>query len=216
MQRDRLDLLGKWARSASLVYDQSIGQVIAGLQVLVTEAADGVGAYYSEHDLAGKLILFLSERFGTDADEVKGNVEAFMIDRVATVFVPAVATDPLELPDISSSSSASNNQALVFTEIPVDLPEDVGDTGAEEQSAPFWLSISEKTGFRRLHRRGGCWYKSRVMEQIVDISEVQYNAACERCWKPGSADPPKVSEVLLSLSVSPSVHTDSESSSSSC
>ena len=216
VQRDRLDLLGKWAKSASLVYDQSIGQVIAGLQVLVTEAADGVGAYYSEHDMAGKITLFLSARFGADVEEVKGHVESFMIDRVAAVFMSAVETAPLELPAGSASSSAPNNQVLNLAEIPLVLPDDTGDADVEERAAPYWLSISEKTGFKRLHRRGGCWYTSRVIEQVWDLSEVHYNAACERCWKPGVADPPKISEVLLELTGSPSVHTDSESSSSSC
>lgn len=60
---------------------------------------------------------------------------------------------------------------------------------------PFWVSISGKRGFKRLHRRGGCWLDPTVdvmrWEPVEILIEGVADAKCKLCWKRAGTDVPK-------------------------
>ena len=76
-----------------------------------------------------------------------------------------------------------------------------------------WISVSRRTGFRRLHLRGGCWYRAENTEEVDELSNVFYHAACKRCW--GSQQEAEKFVVRLAQGEDSSVDTDDETSSSS-
>ncbi len=57
---------------------------------------------------------------------------------------------------------------------------------AETRSAPYWVSISRKTGFRRLHRQDGCGVRpSNVFssEEVWDIKPETADKKCLICFR---------------------------------
>ena len=81
-------------------------------------------------------------------------------------------------------------------------------------SSGYWVSISSRTGFRRLHRCGGCWYRAEETEMIDDPSSARFNARCGVCWKEGRQSTQKKLISDMKDDVDSSVGTDSETSSS--
>ena len=78
----------------------------------------------------------------------------------------------------------------------------------------FGVSVSERTGVRRLHIAGQRWYRAVKVEVLSDLAAASYNARCGVCWKAAVG-----AAAMKSLEVQPedtgsSVATDDESSSS--
>ena len=77
---------------------------------------------------------------------------------------------------------------------------------AGEAWTPFWISISERSRFRRIHRAGGCHIRQedcKCWEGVEELAPGVADAHCKLCWAP--AERVGLQEVLSS----------SESSSSS-
>ena len=89
-----------------------------------------------------------------------------------------------------------------------------GEEKKEEKLSPYWVSISERTSFRRLHRRGGCWFRAVRMEPVWELSGLAYNAQCGHCWRTGQEVKSKAG-TAKEIEEDPSVDTDDETSSSS-
>ena len=54
------------------------------------------------------------------------------------------------------------------------------------QEAPYWVSVSRKTGFRRLHRTGGCSIHPEAVhraEPIFSIDSQTADKKCQVCWR---------------------------------
>ena len=69
-----------------------------------------------------------------------------------------------------------------------------------------------KNHFRRLHRRGGCWYTAVAVEEVDDLATARYNAKCHVCWKTGKQHTSKKLLVDLQANVESSVASESDSS----
>ena len=91
-----------------------------------------------------------------------------------------VDLDHFEMPEISTSAS-SNYQASLIAAVPSE--HETKHVEPEVESLPFWVSVSRKSGFRRLRRRGGCWYRAEVEEGTSTMTEAPYDAYCARCFK---------------------------------
>ena len=87
-----------------------------------------------------------------------------------------------------------------------------GDQKDEEPltKRPYWISVSARSKFRRLHRTGGCWYTAGHMEYITHPKGHRYDASCDRCFPNAAADKLNFPEVA---GASSSVDTSDESSS---
>ena len=89
----------------------------------------------------------------------------------------------LDLLDHVDVDAAINNNNQV-----IDIPAASGEEEFQhaehaEKGLPFWVSVSRKSGFRRLHRRGGCWYRAEVEESFAVMAEARYDAYCSRCFQ---------------------------------
>ena len=82
-------------------------------------------------------------------------------------------------------------------------------------STPYWVSLTRKKGYRRLHRVGGCHCVAECFEEVPDIACAVFNFRCGHCWRSGE----KAKTVKISTRAAedsdPSVSTSSESSSTS-
>ena len=76
----------------------------------------------------------------------------------------------------------------------------------------FWVSISRKSKFRRVHRTGACWYVADVVEYSDTVAGIEFNAYCARCFdrEPGKNFEDDDDKDAMDSSVA----TDDESSSS--
>ena len=147
---------------------------------------------YNESDLRGRFEDFVSKRsmnIGTDT-----------IDDFFKKLDLAVTGHPFN----SLCSSPSSRQA-------VDVPAHTGavDTNRTDpntlelhdhvpkdlKTEPFWVSISGKRGFRRLHRTGGCWFSSASWEWAADLKDLEFDARCGHCWKEDAVTPMKLPDI---------------------
>ena len=88
-------------------------------------------------------------------------------------------------------------------------------------TSPFWVSLSRKSQFRRLHKRlGGCGQLQWTVASTEDVFEVTPGCAdayCKLCWPsrgPKASDPPGI-EKVQTCDVSGDTVSSSASSSSS-
>ena len=114
--------------------------------------------------------------------------------------------DLLESPEPAASSN-SNNQVSFIADSSIN-PDSSIDPDMKQM--PFWVSVSRKSGFRRLHRRGGCWYRAEVEENAMTMTEARYDAYCTRCFSKPDAGASAASQGEKS---DESIGTDDESSS---
>ena len=170
-------------------------------------------AEYTEIELHEKLSQFISDRFNLDFDTVACELGPVMFESVAAILFDSV------VPCRSSLPSSSSQVPLPFPDVAVGLSaakdeEKMMEKEKGEQLSPYWVSISERTSFRRLHRRGGCWFKAVRMEPVWDLTGLPCNAQCRHCW---SADRETKSkgDTTDKVEEDPSVATDEETSSSS-
>ena len=150
---------------------------------------------------------------GANATDVDGMIARF------TFTVPG---HPFHEPP---STSSSTNQVIavapgvgegrpVLNILPEERVVDVASAAAfaSSSSSPhaLWVSVARKTGFRRLHRSGGCWYTAAIVEYPSCEEEAHYDKRCERCWgpPPGSTVP-----AAIPLESDASVDSSDESSS---
>ena len=79
----------------------------------------------------------------------------------------------------------------------------------KEESAPYWVSISRKTGFRRLHKMGGCGIAPDSVFRSELVTVVNKNTAdkkCKLCWRQSA----EVVDSDSSSGSSSSTETDSD------
>ena len=65
--------------------------------------------------------------------------------------------------------------------VPVVVAEDEADV------APYWVSISRKTGFKRLHKTNGCGIRPESVhrsEPVFTIDSKVADKKCQLCWRP--------------------------------
>ena len=188
-----------------------MGSTITGLQEAVTNNAGVLGNYYHEDDLTDELVEFLGARCNLEHAEVVDAVKRITITDVARYF----------------GRGSNKYQVAVPTELQVDDPpeEILGRgssssktgkaTGGDQRSGPgkLWVSVSKRTGFRRLHITGGCWYRAGLTEVVDDVAKAAFNARCDVCWKRSPTNAKSLAEKLKD-DEDTSVETDDESSSS--
>ena len=113
-----------------------------------------------------------------------------------------------------TSASSSSSQVIDIIAPPAKKPKVThfakGPSSAG-QEGPLWMSISKRTGYRRLHRVGACWYRSERWQYLASAIGVTFDAKCRACFKEAEGDEKDADE-----DNEPSeIDTDEESSSSS-
>ena len=75
----------------------------------------------------------------------------------------------------------------------IPLPGSVGNDASDmeeeivrerkSRTAPYWISVSKRRGFRRIHRRNGCGFKAECEEDVYDLTSSLFHARCGHCWR---------------------------------
>ena len=55
----------------------------------------------------------------------------------------------------------------------------------KSRTAPYWISVSKRRGFRRIHRRNGCGFTAECEEDVYGLTSSIFHARCGHCWREG-------------------------------
>lgn len=81
-----------------------------------------------------------------------------------------------------------SDEETEFVQVPEEVPSKPPDVG-EVALAPFWISVSKKSKFQRLHRRGGCWVLPESCAEwrpLYRLEESVADSSCKLCWPPAA------------------------------
>ena len=87
----------------------------------------------------------------------------------------------------SNTSSAQNSTSEDVSEQAMLMVEDETDDALkvdDSTRSPYWISVSKKSGFRRMHLRDGCgvlWFRCKTVEHIWNLKEAKADAVCKDC-----------------------------------
>lgn len=183
IQREARNYLGRWGINGpqqSSDYVLTSRQIILDTQGLILSAIS-TGSTYDEEDLYDQLREWMYKR------DPLGDAEA-QVERLRILKV-GPRGHSLEQP-----WPYSTDYILVEADDnipPIPIPADAflvdQDRDAQDETAPFWASVGQRSGFRRLHRTGGCMVDRHSCKQWVSLTleegqQVKSDQACRRCW----------------------------------
>ena len=175
------DFLGRWAigRSGSNSYLLTSRQIVERIQVLVTKSLVTGDPQYNEDELLSEVKEFAESHHLVGHRVRRRHTVLPMKGRVATcVTLEEAESDHEELLEEQVESLKEN--ALAFGTV------DSGEQQSNDSRMSFFITVSRRTGFRRLHVVGYCHVQaSRCQETIVveNIQDATFNAMCMSCKK---------------------------------
>lgn len=176
------DNLGRWGvnQKNSNNYVLTARQVITNIQVKICEAISKGPNQYDEEELQDEYARYLEERAGYDkaeALEAALKMKDCYPDSGNTLAQEWPLTEQEFLDEAAIQASSDHPEHLLKK------MQSEEDGGLEQ---PFWVSIG-RTGFRRLHRLGGCHIRKEDCNhwQSLDWEAAERNKsdeACKLCW----------------------------------
>ena len=148
---------------------------------------------------------------GIEEQSSKYALAAMSFARFSSWFGAGSKTSGLDIPGEIQMKPDDAERTSAFT-LSASSSRQSEATAGQPTPGSLWISVSKRTGFRRLHLHGACWYRAEVTEQVTDHANIDYNAPCRVCWK-GEGDAEKVIDKLRRDEVT-SLDSDEESSSS--
>lgn len=177
VEKDRRDFLGRWqvSKHGSNDYVLTAKQVVHSVQQTIAKGLLEGNTAYEEIMLIRSMGDF-ADKCELDADTV---VEAHsLLIKCSDGSYSLVATFP------ALQHEVVTNQANVSVIVDQELI--VEDTANEPSQSRYWISISRRTGFRRLHLRHACgmlpWNCNQV-EDVWTLKDVKADAICKPCAK---------------------------------
>ena len=175
------DFLGRWAigRSGSNSYLLTSRQIVERIQVLVTQSLVTGNPQYNEDELLSEVKEFADSHHLVGHRVRRRHAVLPLRGRLATcVAFDDADSEHEELPE----EQVDNLKEAALT---------LGTVDAEEQQPrgdqiSYFISVSRRTGFRRLHVVGYCHVQaSKCQESIVveNIQDATFNAICISCKK---------------------------------
>ena len=181
IESERRAFVGRWKAGVEIdhnTYILTARQIVHGVQEEVLQAfCTGKPRSFLEVEIMGDLIQFAAER-GIDREEV---TRKHMIWR-RRLRVVALFQDYPMITDLTWGIGAMPDPGTREGTGAATLPGDDDNT----QEAPYWVSISRRAGFRRLHRTGGCSTKPESVhraEPVFVITAQTADKKCQLCWK---------------------------------
>ena len=200
------DFVGRWGidRCQSNDYVLTSRQIVLGIQRRVLcWLHEGDPGYY-EDELHGEIRDF-AEKMGVEIGLPLRRIRKVMVSSPGGGGMLGYRFPSLNLDRPSKEGSGSDGEA---EEEGPSLGEPQGGTsGGKEPAAPYWVSITRKSGFRRLHRTGGCGVHKVSAPAFEDLEEVSMGCAddyCHLCW-------PRLGQAAAPLVAAPAPGGASES-----
>lgn len=176
---DRRAFIGRWRAGVEVdhnAYVLTARQVVHGVQEEVLKAfCTGEPRHYLEVEVIAELIKYGEARGVARADVTKRHMVWRRKDRVVALYQA--------FPMIDKEIWKTGRFLTEEMEDPVVTLESEDE---RNEKAPFWVSISRKTGFRRLHKMAGCSITPDAVFRSELVSVVTKRTAdkkCKLCWK---------------------------------
>ncbi|CAE8582171.1 unnamed protein product [Polarella glacialis] len=176
IEKERRDYLGRWGvdggGGASNDYVLTSRQVVLSVQEEIARALCEGNPSYDEDELLEKIQTRLTESEG--AHEARRFMKGFR------VLIPSLAGPSLGQ---SFPMAQAAEEAAPSTEALVNAATRTIDPAKE---SPFWVSITKRTRFRRLHVRHGCGvisWQVGLTESCWSVKEAKADAICKDCAK---------------------------------
>jgi hypothetical protein len=177
--KEQRDFLGRWQiQHGSNDYMLTAAQVIHSIQKLMTKGLLEGSDSYNEIELL-EAIKDYAAKLGLEGDDIEARHTALL---KSTAGYSLLQTFPSVTISVGTSAQTSNVN-LSETELMIENEEHLEE---DNTKSPYWISISSKSGFRRLHLRNGCgvlWFRCRSIEHVWSLKDVKADAVCKDCSK---------------------------------
>jgi hypothetical protein len=183
IEKARRDYIGRWQPSKqSDDYVRSARQIVAAIQSEVASKLRADPKYLDEAPLRSGFAEYLC---ATGESKDSADLEASRLlpcweivkdlpgPEVPPNLGPLIVQDRVLLPaaDLESDGHQSDDAS----------------PAAPPSGAGYWISITKRRAFRRLHRAGGCCFvpgvNVAICEEVDDPSKVDFDAKCLRCFR---------------------------------
>ena len=137
-----------------------------------------LGQWHSEADLHSRLAEVARRR----------NITGAVLEKAADSILFNFEVAPINTVDLDSRVSSNIDQAIVMPAPVAPEPHVISAAGYAEDVkqttslTQFWISVSRKRSFRRLHRRGGCWYTAALVVDLEAVGPADFDERCSRCF----------------------------------
>ena len=200
---ERRAFVGRWKAGVEVdhnTYVLTARQIVHGVQEEVMKAmCTGEPKSFMEVEVMADLVQYANERGIPREAITKRHMIWKRRFRVVALFqdFPMIADETWGL----GALPGEGEDGIAGTGV---LPTTEDNT----QEAPYWVSVSRRTGFRRLHRTGGCNIHPEAVHRAEPVFAIDAHTAdkkCQVCWKKEPTN-----EVLSSSSGSSSSSSDED------
>ena len=176
---DRRAFIGRWRAGVEVdhnAYVLTARQVVHGVQEEVLRAfCSGNPRHYLEVEVIKELVQYGEPRGIPRAEITKRHMIWRRRERVVALFQ--------RFPMIDREIWAAGDYLTDELENPVVTLDGEEET---EKATPYWVSVSRKTGFRRLRKVGGCGIDPDSVfrsEMVMVVNKDTADKKCKLCWK---------------------------------
>jgi len=190
IEKSRRDFIGRWGINShgSNDYVACARMTVLGIQKEVCEAVSQGTDKIDEYDLVDLYRAFLLAR-GLDEVDAEVCSKNVLMPKVGDLYFGLGQDWPLAYFSREDLDPPKNDEedavtALVISSDPGEIQDKKSRSVYEE--APFWVSLTRKRRFRRLHRKGGCWVDPKVdcwdFEKVFTLEGLRVDSKCINCF----------------------------------
>ena len=176
---ERRAFIGRWKAGVDVdlnTYVLTARQVVHGVQEEVLRSfCTGKPKYYVEVELFEEMVKHAEARQLDGKLFVSGHMIWRRRDRAVALFQDFPMIEDVAWERWEDMQGGRDGKTIPLV-------------AAEEsaEAAPYWVSISRKTGFRRLHKTNGCGIKPESVhrsEPVFTIDSKVADKKCQICWR---------------------------------
>ena len=182
--KEQRDYLGRWQAGAqeSNAYVLSAKQIVTAIQREVNKAICEGNVGLTEGELIEELKIYGRERGVTQADGRWYHIMLRLPDHKYGLRTPYPTLEMMMDDDELEEMVAGWAQTVPLEE----KPKPRGSTDPEKE-VPYWISISRRTGLKRLHKKscacGVQYWTVATYEEVETIPKTGVDAWCRVCFK---------------------------------
>ena len=175
ISKERRDFLGRWSigRVGSNAYLHTSRQVVEGIQKEILASLQAESGGYDEEELLEDIKNF-AEKQGLIGYRIRRRHKVLPVNPTDPCFM--VAEESEDEPDETPGQAQKQNEEAVASSN--SFP------GTEDLRPQYFVTISRRNGFRRLHMSGACpvqSWKCLEMEEVSNLRVAAFDAVCLNC-----------------------------------
>ena len=175
ISKERRDFLGRWSigRVGSNAYLHTSRQVVEGIQKEILASLQAESGGYDEEELLEDIKNF-AEKQGLIGYRIRRRHKVLPVNPTDPCFM--VAEESEDEPDETPGQAQKQNEEAVASSN--------SSPGTEDLRPQYFVTISRRNGFRRLHMSGACpvqSWKCLEMEEVSNLRVAAFDAVCLNC-----------------------------------